>query len=42
MDFIIGLPLLEGHNAIYIIVDRLIKERHYVPCHLGDKGTSTE
>ena len=31
MEFITGLPDLEGYNAIYTVIDRLIKERHYIP-----------
>ena len=42
MDLITGLPMSEGHNAICTIIDRFSKERHYVPCHSGDQGTSTE
>ncbi len=42
MDFITGLPLSEGYNAICTIICRLTKERHYVPCHWGDGGTSAE
>lgn len=42
MDFITGLPLSEGFNAICTLIDRLTKERHYVPCHWGDEGTSSE
>ena len=42
MDFITGLPKSEGYNAICTIVDRATKERHYVPCHWGDQGTSAE
>ena len=42
MDFIVGLPLSEGYNAICTIICRLSKERHYVPCHAGDGGTSAE
>lgn len=42
MDFITGLPESEGKNAICTIIDRLTKERHYVPCHWGEDGTSTE
>jgi hypothetical protein len=42
MDFITGLPDSGGYNAICTIIDRLTKERHYVPCHWGDGGTSTE
>ena len=42
MDFIVGLPQAQGSNAICTIIDRLSKERHYVPCTATDKGTSTE
>lgn len=42
MDFITGLPESEGKNAICTIIDRLTKERHYVPCYWGEDGTSTE
>ena len=42
MNFITGLPKSEGYNAICTIIDRLTKERHYVPCHWGEDGTSTE
>lgn len=42
MDFITGLPDSGGYNAICTIIDRLSKERHYVPCHWGEGGTSTE
>jgi len=42
MNFITGLPLSEGYNAICTIICRLSKDRHYVPCHWGDGDTSTE
>lgn len=42
MDFITGLPDSLGYNAIWAIVDRLTKERHYVPCTDDDHGTSAE
>jgi transposase InsO family protein len=43
MDFITGLPLsTEGFNTILTVVDRLSKERHYIPCTAGDEGTSAE
>ena len=42
MDFVTGLPLSEGHNAIMTTVDRLTKERHYIPCFAGEDGTSAE
>lgn len=32
MDFIVGLPSSNGYNAIWVIVDRLTKMAHFVPC----------
>ena len=42
MDFITGLPESDGFNAICTLICRLSKERHYVPCHWGEGGTSSE
>ena len=42
MDFITGLLMSEGHNAICTIIDQLTKEWHYVPCHWGESGMSAE
>jgi len=36
MDFIVGLPESEGFDAIWVVVDRLTKMRHYIPCHSTD------
>ncbi len=36
MDFIVGLPVCDGFDAILVVVDRLTKLRHYVPCHTTD------
>ncbi len=41
-DFITGLPWSDGFNAIWVVLCRLTKERHYVACVSGDKGTSAE
>ena len=32
MDFVVGLPESEVFNAIWVVVDRLTKMRHLVPC----------
>jgi transposase InsO family protein len=44
MDFVTGLPLsLDGlYNAILMVVCRLSKMHHYIPCFSGDDGTSAE
>ena len=38
MNFIVGLSMLEGYNAICVIINRLIKERYYVFYIVDDKG----
>jgi len=42
MDFITGLPLYKGIDAILIVVDRLLKERHYIACKASDKGITSK
>ena len=32
MDFVVGLPWSEGYDAIWVVVDKLTKQRHLVPC----------
>ena len=39
MNFIIDLSLLEDHNVIKIVIDRLIKKRHYVLCIRKENDT---
>jgi hypothetical protein len=33
MDIVTGLPLSEGFDTIMVIIDRLTKQQHLVPCH---------
>jgi hypothetical protein len=42
MDFVTGLPLCQGYNAVLMVVDTFTKERHYIPCFWGKKGTSAK
>ena len=48
MDFVVGLPKSQSYDnskpydAILMVVDRLSKERHYIPCTEEDNGTSAE
>jgi hypothetical protein len=32
MDFIMGLPLVDGCNSLWVIVNRLSKMAYFVPC----------
>jgi hypothetical protein len=43
MDFVTGLPKTkDGFNAILMVVDRLTKMHHYVPCIAEEEGTTAE
>ena len=33
MDFVTGLPESNGHDAMWVVVDRLTKMAHYIPCN---------
>jgi hypothetical protein len=37
MDFFVGLPkTLNGHDAIWVIIDRLTKSVHFIPIKVTD------
>ena len=32
IDFVVGVPECERFNAMWVVVDRLCKMRHFIPC----------
>jgi hypothetical protein len=36
MDFITSLPVSNGYDSIYVVVDRMGKMAHFIPCHSTD------
>ena len=42
MNFIVGLSQSKEHNVIFVVIDRLIKKRHYILCTITDEDISVE
>ena len=40
LDFVMGLPLSNGYNAILMVIDQWTKKRHYIP-YITDKNDTT-
>ena len=42
VDFVGPLPESGGMNTVMVVVDRLTKLRHYIPCHAGEGDLNPE
>ena len=42
MNFIVDLSQSKEHNAIFIVVNRLIKKRYYILCTVTNEDISVE
>ena len=42
MYFVVGLPKSQSYDVVFMIVDWLSKERHYIPCTKNNNKTNAE
>lgn len=42
IDFMVGLLRSQRYNAILIVVDQLLKKKHYIPCTEKNNSTNAE
>jgi hypothetical protein len=38
IDFIVALSLSNGHDTILVVINRLTKIKHLIPCHITDNA----